>query len=83
MTWRRWQPTSPVGLELPCVTRGEKLRSPVEGRSRRSDTVWQRRSTELSAAGKTRYGGFSNRYFRNHHLLRSGDSIHVFDQTLP
>jgi hypothetical protein len=28
-----------------------------DGRSRRSDTVWRRRSLGLSAAGETRYGG--------------------------
>jgi hypothetical protein len=39
------------------VIRGERLRRLAEGRSRRSDTVWQRRSTGSSATGKTMYGG--------------------------
>jgi hypothetical protein len=32
---------------------------------------------------KPQYGGVSKKYFRTHHILRSGDSIRVFDQPLP
>jgi hypothetical protein len=32
---------------------------------------------------KPRYGGFLEKCSRTHHLLRSGDSIHVFYQPLP
>jgi hypothetical protein len=58
------------GSSLPWG-RGERLHMPVEGRSRRSDTEWQRRSPWSVAAGKARYGGVSNKYFRTHHLLRT------------
>jgi hypothetical protein len=37
----------------------------------------------ITAAGITRYGGFLGKYSRTHHLLRTGDSIHVFYQPLP
>jgi hypothetical protein len=55
---------------------------PVEGSIRRSDTIWRLRFTRSPAAGKTQYGGFSNKYLCTQRLLRSGDSIHVFDQPL-
>jgi hypothetical protein len=54
-----------------------------EGRSRRSDTVWRRRSTRSTTAGKLATEGFWVKNLRTHHLLRSGDSISVFDQPLP
>jgi hypothetical protein len=38
--------------------RGENLRMREEGRSRRSDTVWRRRSTRLNAAEKPGTEGF-------------------------
>jgi hypothetical protein len=78
----RLQPTSHMGLESPWG-RGETLCRTVEGRSPRNNTVLRRRSTGLSAAEEARYGGFSNKYPRTQHLLRSGDSIPVFDQPLP
>jgi hypothetical protein len=43
----------------------------------------RRRSIGSPAAGRTRYGGFLVEYFRTRHLLRNGDSIHVFYQPLP
>jgi hypothetical protein len=39
--------------------RGEKMRRPEEDRSRRSYTVHM-----IDRRRKTRYGGFSNKYFR-------------------
>jgi hypothetical protein len=55
-----------------------------EGRTRRSDTVWRRRSTGSTAATKTGTEGFRINNFRTQHLMRSGDSINGrFDQPLP
>jgi hypothetical protein len=56
--------------------RGPKIRRTEACRSRRSGTVWRRRSGGSPAAGKTRYGGFSVKYSRNHHLLRIADPGH-------
>jgi hypothetical protein len=53
--------------------RGPKIRKTEVGRSRRSGTVRRRRSGGSPAAGKTRYGGFSVKYSRTHHLLRIAD----------
>jgi hypothetical protein len=56
----------------------------AEGRTRRSDTVWRRRSTRSTAATKTGTEGFRINHFRTQHLIRSGDSISGrFDQPLP
>jgi hypothetical protein len=46
-------------------------------------TVLRRRSLGSPAAGKTRYGGFWEKYSRTQHLLWFGDSIHVSDPPLP
>jgi hypothetical protein len=81
--WRSLAVASPARvLSLPWG-RGLMLRRTEVGRSRRSGTVWRRRSLGSSAAGKTRYGGFLGKYSRTHYLLRTGDSIHVFYQPLP
>jgi hypothetical protein len=42
--------------------RGLMLRMMEVGRSRRSGTVWRRRSFGSPAAGKTRYGGFVEKF---------------------
>jgi hypothetical protein len=62
--------------------RGLMLRMAEDGRSRRSGTVWRRRSVGSPAAGKARHGGFWKNS-RTHHLLRTGDLIPVFFQPLP
>jgi hypothetical protein len=57
MVWSSPSAGNPMSLCLPWG--GDKrLRIMEDGRSRRSDTVWRRRSLGSSAAGKTRYGGF-------------------------
>jgi hypothetical protein len=56
------------------------LRRTEVGRRQRSGTVWRRRSLGSPAAEKIRYGG---KYSRTHHLLKTGDSIHVLYHPLP
>jgi hypothetical protein len=63
--------------------RGLMIRRTEVGRSRRSGMVWRRRSLGSPAAGKARYRGLFGKKSRTHHLLRTGDSIHVFYQPLP
>jgi hypothetical protein len=56
---------------------------PEEGRSRRSDTVWRRRSLGLTTQGKPGTEGFRLKYFRTRHLLGNGASIRKLDRRLP
>jgi hypothetical protein len=73
-----------VTVDQPCGTRvslGSETRGYL-GRWRVAAGGATRYGDTVSAARRNRYGGVLNKYSRTHHLLRSGDSIHVFDQSL-
>jgi hypothetical protein len=77
----RWQPANHVRLESPFGARREATQAgggsqPEERHSLAAEVhmIVRRQKT-------TRFGGFSNKYYRTQHILRSGDSIRVLDQT--
>jgi hypothetical protein len=78
-----------LGYDEPCDTRvsprGEarsytcRWRVATEGATRLGGGG----SHDLQLPKKTGTWGFSDKYFRTQHLLRSGDSIRVLDLPLP
>jgi hypothetical protein len=74
----RWQPTNHVRLESPLGARREATQAGGGSQPAERHGLAAEVNKAVHSRKKRRYGGFSNKYFRTHYLLRSGDSIHVF-----